>query len=309
MKLITTIREMQMEADAARQRGKTLALVPTMGALHRGHLALVEEARRQADHVTVSIFVNPTQFAPGEDFARYPRQIDADLESLEAGGGVEVVFAPDIGQMYPEGEAANLTWVTVEAMDQRLCGAFRPGHFRGVTTVVAKLFHICKPDVAVFGTKDAQQFQILRHMVRDLCMDIRMAGVPTVREPDGLALSSRNVYLSERERRQAVALSKAVARAKRFIEQGEQRSEAVVETMRDTLSEALDGKVQYAEVVDAETLQPVERLAPGREVLAAVAVHFGNTRLIDNAFVTVPQGRIGNSVVSAANDDDYDVQG
>jgi len=287
MEVIQTVAAMQAHAEARRREGRRLALVPTMGALHEGHLALVREARRQADHVTVSIFVNPTQFGPSEDYARYPRQLARDVAVLEA-LGVDVVFAPLVAEMYPEGPEANLTWVYVERLDAHLCGRYRPGHFRGVTTVVAKLFNICKPHVAVFGLKDAQQFQIIRRMVRDLHYDIELIGVPTVRDEDGLALSSRNAYLTPQERSQAVVLSQAIAAAEQAIKQGEQRVEAIVEAMRQTLARAPLARVQYTEVVDAETLQPIDRIVPGQQVLIGVAVFLGQTRLIDSAFVQAP---------------------
>ncbi len=287
MEVIRTVREMQAHADARRRERRRLALVPTMGALHAGHLALVRTARAHADHVTVSIFVNPTQFGPNEDYARYPRQLEQDVAALEA-LGVDVVFAPTVEEMYPDGPEANLTWVYVEKLDAHLCGRYRTGHFRGVTTVVAKLFNICRPHVAVFGLKDAQQFQIIQRMVRDLHYDIELIGVPTVREPDGLALSSRNTYLSPEERKQAVVLSQAVEVARRAIEAGEQRPEAIVEAMRQILARAPLARVQYAEVVDAETLQPVARIRSGQRVLAGVAVFFGDTRLIDSVFVEAP---------------------
>ncbi|SHK20959.1 pantoate--beta-alanine ligase [Rhodothermus profundi] len=287
MEVIRSVKAMQAHADARRREGQRLALVPTMGALHEGHLALVREARARADHVTVSIFVNPTQFGPNEDYARYPRQLEQDVAALDA-LGVDVVFAPTVEEMYPEGAASHLTWVYVEKLDAHLCGRYRPGHFRGVATVVAKLFNICKPHVAVFGLKDAQQFQIIRRMVQDLSYDIELVGVPTVREPDGLALSSRNVYLNPEERAQAVVLSRAVEAARRAIEAGEQRPEAIVEAMRQILARAPLARVQYVEVVDAETLQPVRQIRPGQRVLAGVAVFFGNTRLIDSVFVEAP---------------------
>ncbi len=287
MEVIRTVREMQAHADARRREGRRLALVPTMGALHEGHLALVRTARAHADHVTVSIFVNPTQFGPSEDYARYPRQLEKDIAALEA-LEVDVVFAPTVEEMYPGGPEANLTWVYVEQLDAHLCGRHRPGHFRGVTTIVAKLFNICKPHVAVFGLKDAQQFQIIRRMAHDLHYDVELIGVPTVREPDGLALSSRNTYLSPEERKQAVVLAQAVEAARQAIEAGEQRPEAIVEAMRQILARAPLARVQYAEVVDAETLQPVTRIRPGQRVLAGVAVFFGDTRLIDSVFVTAP---------------------
>lgn len=289
MELIRTVEGMQRRAEAERRAGRRLALVPTMGALHEGHLALVREAQAQADYVTVSVFVNPTQFGPGEDYEQYPRRLEADLEVLRGEEGVAAVFAPPVEELYPAGQAENRTWVTVEGMDEHLCGRYRPGHFRGVTTVVAKLFLACKPHVAVFGLKDAQQFQMLRRMARDLLFDIALVGVPIVREADGLARSSRNVYLTPEERAQAVVLSRAVGAAREAVEGGEQRAEAVVETMRQALAQAPLGRPQYAEVVDWETLQPVGRITPGQQVLAAVAVFFGGTRLIDNALVQAPQ--------------------
>ena len=287
MQLIQTTEAMHAWADAQRQEGRRIALVPTMGALHAGHLQLVRQARAHADVVVVSIFVNPTQFGPNEDYTAYPRTLAADQAALASVGDM-TVFAPSADQMYPYGPDAVRFWVKTEQLDDHLCGHFRPGHFLGVTTVVSKLFNLCKPHVAFFGLKDAQQFLILRRMVRELHFDVQLIGVPTVREPDGLAMSSRNVYLSPEERRQAVVLSEAVGVARHRIEAGEQRVSAVVEAMLKTMGRAPDARVQYAEVVDTETLQPLERLAPGQEVLAAVAVHFGRTRLIDNTFTTVP---------------------
>ncbi|PQJ35807.1 pantoate--beta-alanine ligase [Salinibacter sp. 10B] len=291
MDLIRTVDGMQDHADVARSKGQTLALVPTLGALHEGHLALVRRALKEADHVTVSVFVNPTQFGPDEDYDEYPRDLEGDRDKLEA-LGVDVLFAPSVAEMYPyaddEALAGPLSWVEVEHLDQHLCGAYREGHFRGVTTVVTKLFHACKPDIGVFGKKDAQQYVILKHLVEDLLLDIDIVGVPTVREADGLAQSSRNAYLSETEREQATVLYDAVSAAEEAIQGGEQDAQAVVRAMDNILVTAPDGEVEYAEVVDAHTLQPVEHLAPGQDVLAAVAVYFGETRLIDNAFVEVP---------------------
>ena len=288
MKLIHTVEAMQAEAEAARCAGRRLALVPTMGALHAGHLALVEEARRRADHVTVSIFVNPTQFGPGEDFDAYPRTLDADLEALRAAGGVAAVFAPSAQAMYPNGPAAHRAWVEVAGLDAHLCGRHRPGHFRGVATVVTKLWLACRPHLSLFGRKDAQQFVILRRLAEDLNVGIEVVGIETVREADGLARSSRNVYLSADERRQAVVLSRAVEAARVAIEGGEQHPERLVESMLTTLAQAPAARVQYAEIVEAETLAPVEQIRPGQEVLAAVAVFFGTTRLIDNSFARAP---------------------
>lgn len=289
MIILRTVREMQALAQARRAEGKRLALVPTMGALHEGHLALARTGRRIADHVTVSIFVNPTQFGPGEDYGRYPRTLKTDVEALRAEGLADVIFAPPVEELYPNsGDGENLTWVTVDSLGDTLCGAYRPGHFRGVTTVVSRLFNACRPDVAIFGLKDAQQFLIIRRMAEDMCTGIEIVGVETQREPDGLAMSSRNAYLSPEERAQAVVLYQAVTAAKRLIEAGEQRSQAIVETMRKTIGGAPLARLQYAEVVDEKTLQPVERLVSGQVVLVAVAVFFGTTRLIDNAFVRTP---------------------
>lgn len=283
MTVLDTVAAMQAEAEAVRLAGRRLALVPTMGALHDGHLALVEEARRRADHVTVSIFVNPTQFAPGEDFERYPRTLSADLDALRP-LGVDAVFVPETGAMYaPDAH----TTVHVAGMGDRLCGAYRAGHFDGVTTIVAKLLLACRPHVAVFGRKDAQQFVILRRMVRDLGFGVEMAGVETVREADGLALSSRNRYLTSEERAQAPVLYRALRGVREAIAQGERDPEALVSHLLRTIGEAPMARVQYAEIVDAETLEPLDRLQSGREALAAVAVYFGQTRLIDNQFIAI----------------------
>lgn len=288
MDLVRTVLEMQAAAEAARCAGRTLALVPTMGALHRGHLALVEEARRRVGpdgHVTVSIFVNPMQFGPNEDFDAYPRTLDADLGALREAGGVDAVFAPSVGEMLDERAA---TTVAVAGLDEHLCGAFRPGHFAGVTTIVTKLFLACRPHVAVFGTKDAQQYLILRRMARDLGFGVEVVGVETVREADGLALSSRNRYLGEKARKQAVVLSQAVFGAREAVRQGERRAATLVDSMRSAIEAAPLAELQYAEIVDTETLRPVDTLRPGQEVLAAVAVFFDGARLIDNAFIAVP---------------------
>jgi pantoate--beta-alanine ligase len=292
MDLLRTVDAMHAHADAARASGQTLALVPTLGALHDGHLALVRTALEKADHVTVSVFVNPTQFGPEEDYDDYPRDLDGDRATLEA-LGVDAMFAPPVEEMYPfAGDDAlpnPLSWVSIERLDAHLCGAHREGHFRGVTTVVTKLFHACTPDIGVFGKKDAQQYVILQRLVEALLLDIEIVGVPTVREPDGLAKSSRNEYLSPGQREQASVLYEAVTAAQEAIEGGEQEARAVVGAMENLLATAPDADVQYADVVDAHTLQPVDHLASGQNVLAAVAVFFGDTRLIDNAFVEVPR--------------------
>jgi len=290
MNLTHTVDAMQAEAEQARCDGRRLALVPTMGALHDGHRALVRRAKREADHVTVSIFVNPTQFAPDEDLDAYPRNLDGDLETLDALGGVDAVFAPTVEDMYPLG--APTAWVEVEGLTDMLNGRYREGHFRGVTTVVTKLFNACRPHVGVFGEKDAQQLVILRRMAEELCFGVEVVGVPTQREADGLACSSRNAYLTDEERAQAPVLSEAVAEARALITGAteEQPAEAVVRRMRNILDGAPLAEPQYVAVVDARSLQPVETLRPGDDVLAAMAVFFGDTRLIDNAFVTAGSG-------------------
>jgi len=285
MRVIRTVSEMRDAAGRARSEGRHLALVPTMGSLHTGHLKLVEEARNHADHITVSVYVNPTQFGPTEDFKRYPRDLDKDLSALESIGGVDVVYAPEDREMYPEGD---VTFVTVEKLGTHLCGDSRPGHFRGVTTVVSRLFIHCMPHIGVFGLKDAQQFFILRRMTKDLGFDMRLVGVPTVREDDGLAMSSRNAYLSAEERCQSVVLSRAVTIAQRLILEGEQHPQAIVINMLKTLESVPLARVQYASVVDTDTLQPLNRITSGQEVLAAVAVFFGQTRLIDNSITRSP---------------------
>jgi len=285
MDVIHSVPAMQVAAKSASRAGRTLALVPTMGALHAGHLALVAEARRHADHVTVSIFVNPTQFGPSEDFERYPRTWEHDLALLSA-AGVDVVFAPGVPDLYPLGMEERV-WVFTEGLDAHLCGTFRPGHFRGVTTVVAKLFLACQPDVAVFGLKDAQQFFILKRMTEALGFPISLVGLPTVREADGLALSSRNRYLSEDERISASIIPKALFHVYERIVKGEREVAPLVLSLHAQIQEAHGARVQYAEVVDTQRLQPVSLLVDGMQVLVAVAVYVGQTRLIDNLLIDV----------------------
>ncbi len=290
MTTITDVTAMHEWADAQHQRGTTIALVPTMGALHSGHLALVDEAKRRADAVVTSIFVNPTQFAPDEDYDAYPRPLDTDREILAA-RDVDAVFAPTVEAMYPFGASTTeepYVSVDVHTLNDHLCGAHRPGHFEGVVTVVTKLLNACKPDVAVFGRKDAQQLVILKHLARSLLFDVEIVGVPTVREDDGLACSSRNAYLSDAERDEAPQVYAAIQAGEQAIVNGEQHAEAVVRAMQKPLDQAEHARVQYASVVHASSLQPVTHLHPGDDVLIAVAVFFGDTRLIDNAFVHVP---------------------
>ena len=276
---------MQTVANVARAGAKRLSLVPTMGALHEGHFALVREARKQSDHVTVSIFVNPTQFAPGEDFEEYPRTLEADISALTSAGGVDVVFAPTAEEMYPFG-LPPFTTVHVRDLDRHLCGAFREGHFEGVTSVVTKLFVACSPDVAVFGQKDAQQLAIVRRMTTELEFGVEIVGHPIVREDDGLAISSRNRYLNPDERAQALALSKALREVSSRVRDGERDAAALTKAMSEIIGSAPLGRLQYAEIVDTETLQPAAKLQPGL-YFAALAVFFGGTRLIDNTILEI----------------------
>lgn len=256
-----------------------LGFVPTMGYLHEGHLALVRRARAECPSVAVSIFVNPTQFGPREDFARYPRDPERDLALLEK-EGVDLVFMPEAAEMYPPGFD---TWVEVGTITRRLEGRARPGHFRGVATVVCKLFNIVQPRRAYFGEKDAQQLRVVRKMVRDLDMPIEIVPVPTVREPDGLALSSRNVYLSPDERRQALALSAALRLAQELVAQGERRAAVLRARMRRRIRQEPDARIDYVSVADAETLE--ELTVVDRPALVSLAVRIGATRLIDNVVV------------------------
>jgi len=257
-----------------------LGLVPTMGALHAGHLSLVRAAKARCGVVVASIFVNPTQFGPSEDFAKYPRSFEADCAAL-AGEGVDVVFAPTVEEMYPKGET---TWVTVEGVSERLDGGSRPGHFRGVTTVVAKLFHVIEPDVAFFGQKDAAQLAVIRRMVRDLNFPVEIVGCPIVREPDGLAMSSRNVYLSPEERRRALVLRRSLQSAESAFRAGERDAARLRENGRAVIAREPGVRLDYFEIVDPETLEAVDRIA--RPALLAVAANVGSTRLIDNVVLT-----------------------
>lgn len=263
--------------DEARATGKTIGLVPTMGALHEGHLSLVHAARKRgADVVVVTIFVNPLQFGPHEDFDRYPRTLEADVARCRE-AGVDIVFTPARETMYPPGFQ---THVEVEGLTEELEGAFRPGHFRGVTTVVAKLFHFAAPCIAIFGRKDYQQWKVLERMARDLAIPVEVVGERTVREPDGLALSSRNRYLSADERTRALAISRGLRRASQAFQSGERRATALVELARAEIAPAFD-RIDYVALADPETLRPIEGDC-GPRALLAVAAHLGKTRLIDN---------------------------
>ena len=280
---------MQAHVDQKRVQGHVIALVPTMGSLHEGHLSLVRRAKAEADYVIVSIFVNPAQFGPNEDFADYPRDFEADCRLLEEVDGVGAVFVPDESTLYPEGVDQQRVWVTCPEMTVHLCGKYRPGHFEGVLTVVMKLFAACKPHIAVFGLKDIQQYILLQQLLQDLALDIRLVGEPIVRESSGLAHSSRNEYLAIHERRQAPILFRAVSMAAKMIEGGERAPISVTNLIRRVVSSAPNAKLQYAELVTASRLQPVEHLMPGERVIVGVAVYFRDIRLIDNAIVVVPE--------------------
>jgi pantoate--beta-alanine ligase len=247
-----------------------------MGALHEGHLSLVRTAREKSDLVAASIFVNPTQFGPNEDFAKYPRALENDCALLER-EGVELVFAPSVDEMYPQGA---ITWVVVGGLSERLCGKSRPGHFRGVATVVAKLFHIVEPDLAFFGQKDAAQVAIIRRMVRDLNMPVTIEVCPIVREPDGLAISSRNGYLSAQERKSALVLHRSLMRVQKLFESGERDSASLISAAKHEFASAPAVRLDYIEIVDPETLEPETALT--KPTLVAVAAFVGQTRLIDN---------------------------
>jgi pantoate--beta-alanine ligase len=279
LKIHTSIGDTRTASRALRANGKRIGLVPTMGALHEGHLSLVRAARAQSGAVVVSIFVNPTQFGPKEDLARYPRPFERDCELLEK-EGVDILFAPSTEEMYAAGE---ITWVTVDGLSERLDGRSRPGHFRGVTTVVAKLFHIVEPDVAFFGQKDAAQVAVIRRMVRDLDFPVEIAVGPIVREADGLALSSRNAYLNPQQRRQALVLSRSLRRVEEKFRIGERDCAALFAAGRGCFAEEPEVRLDYFELVDPETLDPVEKITG--PTLCAVAAYVGSTRLIDNTIL------------------------
>lgn len=277
MNVLPSIAEMHRQSLAWRQAGKRIGLVPTMGCLHEGHLSLVDIAQAETDVVVVSIFVNPTQFAPGEDFAAYPRVFERDA-ALCRSRGVDVLFHPDANEMYAPGQS---TWVVEDGLSAVLCGRSRPTHFRGVTTVVTKLFNIVAPDVAVFGRKDAQQFLIIQRMVRDLNVPVRIVGAPIVREPDGLAMSSRNRYLSPDQRQRACSISRGLERAAALMAGGERDAAVLCAAVRREIA-AAGGRVDYVDLVARASLQSLDTL--NVPAVLAVAAVFGNTRLIDNHF-------------------------
>ncbi|MGD8512336.1 MAG: pantoate--beta-alanine ligase [Deltaproteobacteria bacterium] len=280
MKLIKETQPMQQEANRLLQAGRIIAFVPTMGYFHEGHLALMREGRKHADALIVSIFVNPTQFAPTEDFQAYPRDLNRDARMAKS-VGVDVIFAPEPEAMY---DKDHETYVNLDWLPEHLCGPSRPGHFRGVATVVAKLFNIVKPHVALFGEKDYQQLLVIRRLVRDLNFDIRIIGVPIVREADGLAMSSRNSYLSPDERRSALSLHKSIQLVQDRVAQGIGDASQLIAEASGLIRSHPHTRIDYVTLCDPETLENVH--AVGRPTLMALAVHVGKTRLLDNTILT-----------------------
>jgi pantoate--beta-alanine ligase len=279
MKICSTISEARAAGGAARMKGKRLGLVPTMGALHEGHLSLVRAAKAQCGAVAVSIFVNPTQFGPKEDLSKYPRQFDRDCGLLKK-EGVDILFAPPVFEMYPSGA---VTWVLVEGLSEKLDGRSRPGHFRGVSTIVAKLFHIFEPEAAFFGQKDAAQLAVIRRMAQDLNLPVEIVACPIVREPDGLAMSSRNAYLNQEERIRALVLQRSLQQAQQNFQAGERNATNLISAAKAIFAREPQVVLDYFEIVDPDTLVPVDRI--WQRTLLAVAAYVGSTRLIDNTLL------------------------
>ncbi len=281
MQVVEKIQDLKHIINQLRQEGQSIGFVPTMGFLHEGHLSLVRAARRENDFVVVSIFVNPIQFGAGEDYEDYPRDLERD-QHLASQAGCDLIFSPTVTEMYPAGYG---TYVEVEQLTDTLCGSHRPGHFRGVTTVVAKLFNLVMPHRVYFGQKDAQQALVLNKMVLDLNMDLQFQIQPTVREEDGLAMSSRNKYLDPKQRREAAVLFKSLQEAEKMIQSGEIKAGSVKHAMDELIRGGSDSEIEYVEIVDIQSLRPVETIQG--QCLVALAVRFGKTRLIDNIIVEV----------------------
>lgn len=277
MKIISDIREMQETCLQIRKSGRTIGFVPTMGFLHEGHLSLLDIAKNSADVAVMSIYVNPYQFGPNEDFSSYPRDLEKD-QSLAEGRGCDILFTPDDKQIYPE---PYNTYVEVSGLTESLCGVSRPGHFKGVATIVCKLFQIVQPDHAVFGQKDAQQFAVLQKMVRDLNIPVKMVSAPILREADGLAMSSRNRYLNEAQRKNAAILYRSLQSAEKLVLSGEKDTGNILSAVREKISEIPEAEIDYIQIVDAESMRPQTRI-DGNRCLLALAVFIGKTRLIDN---------------------------
>ncbi|MFV9510666.1 pantoate--beta-alanine ligase [Tepidibacillus sp. LV47] len=281
MEVITTINEIRTRIAKEKKAGKVIGLVPTMGYLHRGHQSLIEKARKESDFVVVSIFVNPLQFGPNEDYDRYPRDLERD-KIMAKQAGADLIFFPSVNEMYP---AKPKTFVEVNELTAQLCGKSRPGHFRGVTTVVSKLFHIIQPDMAYFGLKDAQQVAVIQQMVQDLNMPITIIPCPIVREEDGLALSSRNVYLSPEERNQATILYQSLQKAKEWIEEGITETRILKDRIRSVIETQSLARIDYVEILSFPSLEPVGEINETSQTIIALAVWFGKTRLIDNLII------------------------
>lgn len=281
MKIVNKVRQMQVLSDKFKKEGKKIAFVPTMGYFHKGHLSLMERGRELADILVISIFVNPIQFGPGEDFMEYPRDLERDL-SLAEGVGVDVVFIPEAEEMYPPDYQ---TYLEVTGLTQHLCGLFRPGHFRGVTTVVAKLFNIVKPDIALFGLKDYQQYIVIKRMVRDLNYDIEVVGCPIIREEDGLAMSSRNTYLTPEQRKSALCLYQGIKLAERLVREGQRDAKIIIKEVIDYIESKPYTQIDYVKICHPETLDDLEYL--NDKALLALAVRVGKARLIDNTILEV----------------------
>lgn len=281
IEIAKTVAQVRALVKQARTQGKRIGLVPTMGALHAGHVSLMEAAAKQTDFVVVSIFVNPTQFGPNEDFTKYPRTLDADVDVCQK-AGVDVVFAPSAEEMYP---SQQLAWVNVERLTDVLCGASRPGHFRGVTTVCTKLFNIVLPDIAFFGQKDAQQAIIIKRMVADLNMPLEIVVCPIVREPSGLAMSSRNKYLSDQQKQDAAAIYASLQKAGQMIKSGRRDAKTILAAMNQILQRTEAIQTEYIHIVDAAALTDVQVLKG--QILIAIAAKIGSTRLIDNILIDV----------------------
>ena len=279
MQIVTHIAELKQKIREARARGNTIGVVPTMGYLHEGHLTLMRRARTEQGFVIATLFVNPLQFGPTEDYAVYPRDLSRD-SALAESTGIDVLFAPSVDEMYPAGNGRTLTFVDVEKITTFLCGASRPGHFRGVATVVTKLFNITEADVAYFGQKDAQQVAVIRRMVADLNMNVKIVSVPIVRESDGLALSSRNQFLSPAQRQAGLVLFRSLTRARALLEDGERDSAVILSAMNELIRQEPMAELDYIAIVDTQTLEPLKQISG--DALVALAARFGKTRLIDN---------------------------
>jgi len=280
MKIINTVREMQNHSDFSRMRERTIALVPTMGFLHDGHLSLIKDGKKRADEVVVSIFVNPTQFGPGEDFTAYPRDLDRDL-ALCQDAGADAVFTPKDTELYG---SAYQTYINLTKLPNHLCGISRPTHFKGVATVVSKLFNIVKPHIAIFGQKDYQQLLVIRQMVCDLNFDIEIIGAPIVREADGLAMSSRNTYLTPEQRKQALCLYNSLNKAQELIKSGVIETAKIIDAAKDIITSQPEALIDYIRICDPDTLEDVQ--IADKAVRMALAVKIGKTRLIDNSLLT-----------------------